>query len=249
MAARQRHLGETSDRRSRPLVLGLHPKTARLERLLHTSRQKKAIWLLACLSASACAAPIGVPLSDDEKLVRATLQVLSADGSQICVDASTTGRPLSVYRIMASNPPAGVKPVWFVPASLKPPQALSDAELYRGAQADGTAHIDQPGNMTAVLPSRAQAQLDRAAWILSERDPNPTVTISPSWGLVGVKPRWWLRNRLSRHCAPNYQISDPVTANNIGYVTVTAEHWGTTYAFTRSGSDWVARAQWSNWLY
>ncbi|CAN5288492.1 hypothetical protein BH11PSE5_BH11PSE5_10780 [soil metagenome] len=213
----------------------------------HYSRPALGIVVLACLAS--CSAPSATPQGDGAKLVFATLQLLTADGSQICVDSGTTGQPLSVYRTMASNPPGGIKPIWFVPATLKPPPELSNADLYRGAQAEGPAHIDQPGNATAVLPSKAQAELDRAAWILSQRDPDPSVTIPGTWGLNGVQSRWWLRNRVSRRCAPNYKLSNPVTVNNIGFISVTAGHWGTTYAFTRKDKDWVVRAQWSNWLY
>jgi hypothetical protein len=201
------------------------------------------------LGLAACGAPDQAPRNDEDKLIQATLGLLSGKGQPLCVDATTVGHPLSVFRSIASNPPPGsTPPAWFLPARFSPPAALSGADLYRGAQSDGAVHIDQPINGAAVVTTPAQAMLDHAALRLSAHDTDRPVTISPSW-LPGIKARGWLRNRVSWHCSPNYQISNPIRARDIGFVTVTANHWGTTYAFKRSGSGWAARAQWSVWLY
>ena len=210
---------------------------------------KLLIATLSCFGTVGCS-PDQAPLRDDERLVLATLQLLTAPGIAVCVDADTAGRPLAVFRMMSSNPSQGVKPLaWFVPAALKPPSGPSNSELFRGGQADSAVHIDQPANSTPPLRPELQVALNRAAWILSARETDQDVKITPAWAVPGVKARWWLRNRISSHCTPNYQISDPVVAGRLGFVTVTGDHWGTTYAFTRHGADWIARAQWSNWLY
>lgn len=202
-----------------------------------------------CLGAAACSPPAQAPLNDEEKLVLATIRMLSGRGEPVCVDATTVGRPLSVFRTITSNPPPGATPpAWYLPERFSPPPALTQAELYRGAQTDGAVHIDQPTNGTRVVAGPAQVMLDHAAWLLSSQEADRPVTIAPSW-LPGIKARWWLRNRISRHCSPTYHISNPVRARDIGFVTVTGDHWGTTYAFKRDGTGWVARAQWSNWLY
>jgi hypothetical protein len=204
---------------------------------------------LLCLGATSCDTPNQIPQSDEEKLVQATLTMLSGRGQPVCVDATTIGRPLSVFRAIASNPPPGTAaPAWYLPERFRPPAGLSGGDLYRGAQADGAVHIDQPTNGTLVVSKPAQAMLDRAAWLLSAQEADRAVTIAPSW-LPGIKARWWLRNRVSQHCSPTYHISNPVRARDIGFVSVTGDHWGTTYAFKRKGADWVARSQWSNWLY
>jgi hypothetical protein len=201
------------------------------------------------LGAAACSVPAHVPQNDEEKLVQATLAMLSGRGEPVCVDADTIGRPLSVFRTITSNPPPGAAPpAWHLPERFSPPAALTQAELFRGAQTEGAVHIDQPTNGTPVVAKPAQAMLDRAAWLLSSQEADRAVTIAPAW-LPGIKARWWLRNRVSRHCSPTYHISNPVRARNIGFVTVTGDHWGTTYAFKRDGAGWVAGAQWSNWLY
>ncbi|MDB5581812.1 MAG: hypothetical protein JWR80_6988 [Bradyrhizobium sp.] len=210
-----------------------------------------AFTVLSVLSfgLAACSVPDKAPRDDEEKLVQAALGMLNGKGEPVCVDATTVGGPLSVFRSIASNPPPGAAPpAWFLPTGFSPTAALSAADLYRGARADGAVHIDQPTNGTSVVSMPAQAMLDRAAWLLSAQDADRRITIAPSWQ-PGIKARWWLRNRVSRHCSPNYQISNPVRARDIGFVTVTADHWATTYAFKRSGSGWAARAQWSNWIY
>jgi len=202
-----------------------------------------------CLGVAACSMPDLAPQNDEEKLVAATLLMLSGRGQPVCVDATTIGQPLSVFRTLTSNPPPGATPpAWFLPDRFRPPAALSGADLYRGAQADGAVHIDQPTNGTRAVAQPAQLMLDRAAWLLSAQEADRAVTIAPSWQ-PAIKARWWLRNRVSRHCSPTYHVSNPVRARDIGFVTVTADHWGTTYAFKRDGNGWVARAQWSNWLY
>lgn len=201
------------------------------------------------LGLAACTASHATPQDDEEKLVQATLRMLSGRGEPLCVDATTVGQPLSVFRTLTTNPPPGAAPpVWFLPARFGPPVGPSGADLVRSAQAEGTVHIDQPTNSTLPVATPAQAMLDRAASRLAVEEADRTVTITPSWQ-PGIKARWWPRNRISRHCSPTYHISNPVRARDIGFVSVTGDHWGTTYAFKRSGADWVARAQWTNWLY
>lgn len=210
---------------------------------------KLSVALAVGLALAGCGASESLPRTDGEKLVQATLGMLSGNGAPLCVDARTVGRPLAVFRSITLNPPRGSRPPdWYVPDLLKPPPPVPSGVLVRSARGDGTVQIDQPTNATAPLPPRVQARLNRAANSLSLQAADQTVTILPSWK-SGIKARWWLRNRISRHCSPNYQISNPVTAANIGYVSVKGEHWGTTYAFARRESGWVATAQWRNWLY
>lgn len=209
-----------------------------------------SIAALACLGVAACTGSGAVPQTDREKIVFETLKLLTVPGQAVCVDAATAGRPLDVYRTMTSNPPRGLKlPVWYVPAGLKPTSALSVAQLYRTTQTQAAVHIDQPANATPQLVPELQAQLDRNAWIMSSQAANQKVMISPDWPVSGLRARWWLRNRVSFHCTPNFRISNPVVVRNVAYVTVTADHWGTTYALARQGAGWAVRAQWSNWLY
>lgn len=205
---------------------------------------------MSCLVLAACTGSGAAPRTDSEKVVYETLKLLTGPGQAICVDAATAGRPLDIFRTMTTNPPSGLKlPVWYAPAGLKPTSALSIKQLYRTTQTQAAVHIDQPANATAELSPALQSQLDRNARIMASYRAEKTVMISPDWPVGGLKARWWLRNRVSFHCTPNYRISDPVVVRNTAFVTVTADHWGTTYALARQGAGWAVRAQWSNWLY
>ena len=201
------------------------------------------------VSLSACSGADHLPKNSDEKLIQATLAMLDGKGEPLCVDEKTVGHPLAVFKSIASNPSAAAAPpTWFAPARFSPPAKLSSADLYRDELGDGAVHLDQPANTGSEVGASDRATLDRAAFSLSKDKADRSVTISQSWQ-KGMKARWWLRNRVSNHCSPNYHLSNPVHANDLGFVTVTANHWGTTYAFKRNGADWVATAQWSNWLY
>jgi hypothetical protein len=209
-----------------------------------------SIAALLCVVLAGCTGSGAMPKTDSEKVVFETLKLLTAPGEAICVDAATAGRPLDVFHTMVSNPPPGLQlPVWYVPARLKPTTALSIAQLYDSTQKQASVHIDQPANNTAQLLPALQTQLDRNAWIMSSLGRTKKVMISPDWPVGGLKARWWLRNRISSHCQPNFRIANPIVVRNVAFVTVTADHWGTTYALARQGAGWAIRAQWSNWLY
>lgn len=208
-----------------------------------------AAFTVPMLSLAGCTGTDKSPVDSDEKLIQAALTMLDGQGEPLCVDAKTVGHPLSVFRASASNASRTVAPrTWFAPARFSPPRGLSTTDIYRGGQADDTVHLDQPTNTGPELGERDRLMLDRAASSLSMNEANRSITIWPSWQ-AGMKARWWLRNRVSRHCTPNYHLSNPVRSNDIGFVTITANHWGTTYAFKRKGADWVVTAQLSNWLY
>lgn len=142
----------------------------------------------------------------------------------------------------------GRAPTWLVPARFSPPSKLSSTELYRGELADGAVHLDQPANTGSEVGARDRTILDRAASLLSKNEADRSVMILPSWQ-KDLKARYRLRNRVSNRCSPNDHRSNPVRSSDIGFVIITASHWGTTYAFKPIGADWVATAQWSNWLY
>lgn len=205
--------------------------------------------LVSMAALAACSVNDRAPMDDDEKLIQATIAMLDGKDEPVCIDEKTVGRPLSVFHTITSNLPPGARaPGWFLPARFSPPDPLSNDEVYRGAQIEGSVLIDQPTNNVEPVSRAEQAKLHRAATLLSREPADHTILISESWQ-PGIKVRWWLRNRLSSRCTPNYHISNAINARDIGFVSVTADHWGTTYAFRRTDKGWVVAAQWSNWLY
>ena len=206
----------------------------------------------AAMSLSALCACQGhsQPQTSDERVVSATLKLLASDGKPVCVDNATSGQPLGVFRTTIRNRPAGLEPPsWFAPAALRPPAALSSFELLRGAQVDSNVHITQPANSSSAMAAPLQDALNRSAWQLSTENASKEVSNINAWGIKGVALHSWIINRLSPRCEPNYRLSNPVSNQNVSFITVIADHWATIYAFNRRGIDWVPIAQWSNWIY
>ncbi|WP_010160446.1 hypothetical protein [Sphingomonas sp. PAMC 26617] len=205
---------------------------------------------LATLSVSACAAAPKPPFDDSQKLVRATLKVLTNDGNAICVDNRTNGRPLAIFATMAVAPAPSRRPLaWHVVAPLRSKEALTTQQLYQDTIVNRPSHIPDPGNTTASLGFLEQQRLNNAAMVLSRTGQTKIVDFVGGFGVAGVDARWWPFVRLSRKCNYKYVVSDPVWSDTTAFVTVNIEHWGTTYAFQRRNDDWIAIGQWSNWLF
>lgn len=214
----------------------------------HMRTARGFLWV-AVLFGSACSRVPDAPVDDGQKIVRATLQILASDGKALCVDRQTSGRPLAIYAAMRVAPSPSRRPLkWHVPQPLVPPGKLSNAQLYRDSLGSETAHLQDPGTAGATLSGIEQGKLDASATALAARPAMPAVTVSSRW-VPGVEARWWLLNRVSRSCSPIYTLSDPVWSDSLGYVTVLTEHWGTTYAFSRTSVGWKPVGQWTNWLY
>lgn len=215
---------------------------------LHRISPKSALIFPALALASCSTQP--PPPQTETQLVTTVLQLLATGSHGVCVDNATSGHPLQVFWSTAHNRPAGMEPpAWFEPAPLRPTPALSDRELLQTIKSDPAIHINQPVNATATLPPARQAELNRAAWMLATQSDGQPIEDLAGLKVPGVSARWWLRNRLSTHCAPNYRLSNPVYSNNIGFITVVADHWATTYALTPDRQTWVVSGQWSNWIY
>ena len=95
----------------------------------------------------------------------------------------------------------------------------------------------------------AETQLNQLARMASLVEPEQGVTVRavPEAPLATV--RWWPINRLTPRCDFIHTVSKPVIKQSIAFVTVTAAHQGTTYAFQKSADGWSTIAKWSNWLY
>jgi hypothetical protein len=205
----------------------------------------------ALLLVAACGKPAGQPLDDDAKIVRAVLATLVSDGKPVCVDASTAGRALTVYREYLVAPrPSREGLGWHPPEPLRPPPMPTESQIDTAVAQNKDLHLPEPGDRRDKLPAVMQADLDSAAHALSLPPvADRTVKINASWAPKGVVARWWPINRLKSDCEPLYMLTNPARARNIAFVTVQAEHWGTTYALRPQGKDWATVAQWSNWIY
>lgn len=218
-------------------------------------QHNRLIWRASILAAmvlgiGGCAGTPQPPYDDSQKLVRATLRILTNDGNTICVDNRTNGKPLAIFATMAVAPAPSRRPLaWHVVTPLRSQAALTTRQIYQDTIINKPAHIPDPVNTTPALGFVDQQRLNNAALVQSRTGQTRTVDLPGGFGVARVDARWWPLVRLSRKCYLKYVVSDPVWSDNLGFVTVNIEHWGTTYAFQRRDRDWVAVGQWSNWLF
>jgi hypothetical protein len=216
----------------------------------------RRIWrsamIAATLAATGCAANGDTQLNDGEKIIRAAINTLISGQptGTICVDSRTRGQPLAVFRTMTYAPVPSRAPLgWRAPGPLRAPTALSGRELYDDQIRNERVRLREPGQTAQLFPHEQQGILDTAAAALAVADHGESVAVRKASASDRIIARWWPINRMTASCSPNYVVSYPVWRDNIGFVTVTADHWGTTYAMQRRGADWRTVAQWNIWLY
>lgn len=191
-------------------------------------------------------------LDDDGRIVRATLGVLAAaraaGSPPLCVDNRTRGEPLAIFRTMrAATTEHDLR--WREPAAFQARPRISGRALFEDAIGRNRLRIDEPQSVGAILPANDQRRLDTAATTMAILGDSGSATFGKAAASPGTRPRWWLANRVGPGCDRVYVLSRIVHDARIGFVTVTADHWGTTYAVERWGDDWRVAAQWDSWLY
>ncbi len=217
-------------------------------------RHAKAVRFLAMAAVAAltagCSASGASPPNDHEKVVQALTSLLAAKGKNLCLDRATHGAPLVIYRAMLTAPQAArASLAWHVPEPLQPPPALSDRQLFSSVFDSDRVLIAPPSGNGDRLPAIQQSQIEGAARALLVSGDIKAVDIPNRADRPAIRSRWWVLNRLWPDCTPVYTVSHPVVRDSIAFVSVTANHWGTTYAFRRDRGIWSPTAQWTNWLY
>lgn len=216
------------------------------------SRGVRRLLAAAIVVAATMAGRAPRPLDDDGRIVRATLAMLASEraatASPLCIDDRTRGEPLAIFRTMRGKA-IGHDLRWRHPAPLHAAPTVSNRALFEDAIGRDRLRIEEPQSTGAALPAAAQRRLDTAATRLAMVGGSTAVTFGAAAAVPGAIPRWWLWNRVRSECARTYVLSRIVRDANTAFVTVTADHWGTTYAVERSGADWRVGAQWDNWLY
>ena len=214
------------------------------------ARRCTALIGLALLLAS-CASS-GRPLTDDEKIVRATLALLASDGREVCTDDHTKNQALAVYREMMLAPgPARDDLHWYPPSPLRPDMRVPTKQIGDAQREGESVRITQPNVRNDPLPTLDQGPLDAAArhLALPLHENGAGLAIGSGWTPQRVHARWWPLNRLRGDCAPLFIVSDPVRDGDLAFVSARADHWGTLYALKPRGKDWAPVAEWSRWLY
>ncbi|HVF95533.1 MAG TPA: hypothetical protein VM900_14575 [Sphingomonas sp.] len=205
--------------------------------------------LLALIAPVACAP---AALDDDGRIVRATLRVLVRDrpatAPALCIDNRTRGEPLAIFRTMrASGNEHELR--WRHPAALHAATPVTQRALFEDAIGRNRLRIVEPQSTGATLSAADQRKFDTAATALAIMGKSDSVALDTGMAVPGASPRWWLLNRIHTGCDRVHVLSKIVRDAQIGFVTVSADHWGTTYAVERNGADWRVTAQWNSWLY
>lgn len=188
--------------------------------------------------------------TDDERQVNVLLlKVLTSGGKPICVNSTTYGEPLAIFRTMLPAPVPARRPLgWSSPAPLYEGRYLTGQELV-GSELNGDRIVlpehAVPKDRLSVIE---QIQLNDWAKQASFAATYPAVSLTSTPEAPLARVRWWLWNRLDTSCRPIYTVSKPVIFRNMAFVSVTAAHQGSTWAFRKDGNAWAAYAKWSNWL-
>lgn len=205
--------------------------------------------LVGLTGLAGCVRANGGTQSEEEQLVRATLLFMARDGHVVCVDGRTSGRPLTVFRtMMANRRPDQTTPLWFAPEPLRGEAAAMPQQRSNGMRAGGS-QVELLAFQRSPLPLGEQDALNRAAATMATLPTAKAVDISRLKLPAEVKASWWPLNRISLSCWPVHVVSAPIIQRDVAFISVTADHWGTTYAFSRERNGWAPRAQWTNWLY
>lgn len=192
------------------------------------------------------------PGNDDAGIIRATLAMLQTGRTpqmaRFCVDSRPRGEALAIFRTMRMTTEPDERP-WRVPAPLGVPPRVAGRALFDDAVGRDKLRIREPDAASPELPRETQVRFDAAARALSLADRSGSFAMGGDVAPAGMAVRWWLMNRVRGDCERTFVLSRIARTDRIGFITVTADHWGTTYAIERGKAGWQVTGQWDKWLY
>jgi hypothetical protein len=209
----------------------------------------RAMSVAALLGLTSCGAS-APSRGDAEEVTHSLLKTLTANGETICVDSTTQGEPLAIFRTMLTAPDPARRPLaWHEPGPLNAGKEVTGRQLvaseFRGE------HIELPEYGTAenVLPPLLQMRLNALARAVSFIASDAPTSVKGNDDVPKARVRWWVLNRLDKSCGPIYTLSKPIVVHDAAFVSVMAGHEGTIYALRKSDKVWAPLAKWTNWLY
>ncbi|WP_375401956.1 hypothetical protein [uncultured Sphingomonas sp.] len=190
------------------------------------------------------------PRDDVQRINDSLLALLTSDGRRICVDAKTYGEPLGIFRTMLPAPDPAKRPLgWFPPRPLEFGPSLGARQLVDVELRGERVVLPERSQPRDRLPVTRQVQLNSLAADGALMTPHGSTSFRSNPAAPRATVRWWPLNRFDSKCGPVYTFSKPVVFRGAAFVTVTAGHRGSTYAFSESGAGWAPVAKWSTWLY
>jgi hypothetical protein len=218
------------------------------------SKLRMRVSILACVPfGAAVLASCGVSSqgkTDAEQVSHALLKTLTADGQAICLDSTTQGEPLAVFRTMLPAPDPARRPLgWHEPKPLLRGQNVTNRELVAAEFRDEHVELPEPAAAEKMLPVLMQLRLNALARAVAFIPSDGPSGLRNSADVPLARVRWWVLNRLDRTCGPVYTLSKPIIVRDVAFVSAMAGHDGSIYALRRVGQVWEPLAKWSNWLY
>lgn len=214
-------------------------------------KQARRAGVCALLILSACSSAAREP-TEGEKIVSSVLGFLSSRGQTLCLDDETQDKSLAVFKEMALAPrPSREQLHWFTPSPLVPDEGNRVQNLAIRRINDAPKPLVEPGHqidqLAPLMAYTINSEAKRFALGPGAREESVKITkpLLPNNAVA----RWWPINRFKKDCSPLFVISHPIYARNLAFVTVRADHWGTTYALQREGKAWLPIGEWSRWLY
>jgi hypothetical protein len=202
------------------------------------------------LGVAGCSPGARVADDDGKPIVRAVLDFLVKARTPICIDASTRGHALRLWRDVVDSPQPVRDGLGWQPAiPLAPPSVLTARDLARIELKGAEKTLVRPDDDEPAIPRDEATALTTAARALTvPLVQNGDVDIREGDVPAGVQVRWWAMNRVRSDC-PVYLLSNPAVNRDTAFVMVKTDHWGTVLALRHVAQRWSVIAQWSPWLY
>jgi hypothetical protein len=205
------------------------------------------ITLMLGLTSCGVSSPVR---SDAEQVSQALLKTLTADGETICVDSTTQGEPLAIFRTMLTAPDPARRPLeWHEPGPLNAGREVTGRQLVAAEFRGEHLQLPEYGTAENALPALLQMRLNALARAVAFIPSDAPTSVKGNAEVPNARVRWWVSNRLDRSCGPIYTLSKPIVVRDVAFVSVMAGHEGTIYALRKADRVWAPLAKWTNWLY
>lgn len=189
-------------------------------------------------------------VGDAEQVTGSLLKILTANGEAICVDSTTQGEPLAIFRTMLTAPDPARRPLaWHQPGPLNAGREVTGRQLVAAEFRGQHIQLPEYGTTEDVLPPLLQMRLNALARAVAFLPSDAPTSVKGSADVPKARVRWWVLNRFDRSCGPIYTLSKPVLVRDAAFVSVMAGHEGTIYAMRKADGVWTPLAKWTNWLY